>query len=563
MRSTAVRRRFGLACLVALATAGRAIAADELIPGVSHTVETETLAEMISRPVSGLFALPAGDPRVNGGTLQIIDTGGASPPMLVALPANGWTALGTPAGTFGYAYNGAGTPADPCRSVIVSPASIEFVCVGLGVTLDPPFVGDAGIVLTVATSTRYCAAFGGTTVRNQDGVLVRLSAPPPAACASPPSTTTTTIPGGCCNNAMAVRFLTADLPGDCGDLITAGGTPTSVNLACAGLYTGGGGNSVPLPYSVPDLGYAINAITACTGQTGTLGSTTSTATGSNRTCTSTGCLFGAPLAVPNANSTPTSVCVINSVSGTASGSLVCDAGTTNLNLPLSAAIYLTGDKDAGAAGIQPCPRCISGMCTTGANAGLGCTDGTTTLGGDPSYPTSHDCPPDASDNIGSLPINFALSTGTITWTGSVATNDSGSTASSQTRVFSGFCRDVALPGGTGSFDAGTAAGSQFQQCWENGMAVGAPCSESLNGAESCEQRTTGAFGPNGGASRTIRVIGNAMSILAGPAGGTLVSIFSIPPTFDATIDSAGDLPAPGAVSLPGTAALCPTASTCP
>jgi hypothetical protein len=93
MRSTAVRRRFGLACLVALATAGRAIAADELIPGVSHTVETETLAEMISRPVAGLFALPAGDPRVNGGTLQIIDTGGASPPMLVALPANGWTAV--------------------------------------------------------------------------------------------------------------------------------------------------------------------------------------------------------------------------------------------------------------------------------------------------------------------------------------------------------------------------------------------------------------------------------------------------------------------------------------
>jgi hypothetical protein len=54
-----------------------------------------------------------------------------------------------------------------------------------------------------------------------------------------------------------------------------------------------------------------------------------------------------------------------------------------------------------------------------------------------------------------------------------------------------------------------------------------------------------------------------MSILGGPAMGTLVSIFSIPPTFNATIDSAGDLPGPGAVSLPGTAALCPTASTCP
>ena len=567
MRSITVRSGFGLACFVALATAGSAIATDELIPGVSHTVETATLAEMISRPVSGLFALPASDPRGAGATLQIVDTGGASPPMLVNLPAGGWTGLGTPAGTLGYLYSGAGTPADPCRSVIVSPASIEFVCVGAGVTLDPPFAGNAGIILTVAINTRYCAAFGGTTIRNQDGVLVRASAPAPTACASvsttTSSTTSTTIPGGCCNNAMAVRFLTADLPGDCGDLITAGGAPTTTNLACAGLYTGGGGNSVPLPYSVPDLGYAVNAITACTGQTGTLGSTTSSATGSNRTCTSTGCLFGAPLAVPNASSTPTSVCVINSVSGTASGTLVCDTGTTNLNLPLSAAIYLTGDKDVVAAGIQPCPRCVSGTCTTGANAGLGCTAGTTTLGGDPSYPTSHDCPPDASDSIGSLPISFALSTGTITWNGSVATNDSGSTASSQTRVFSGYCRDVALPGGTGSFDTSGAAGGQFQQCWENGMAVGAACSESLNGAESCEQRTVGAFGPNGGANRTIRVIGNAMSILGGPAMGTLVSIFSIPPTFNATIDSAGDLPGPGAVSLPGTAALCPTASTCP
>ena len=88
------------------------------------------------------------------------------------------------------------------------------------------------------------------------------------------------------------------------------------------------------------------------------------------------------------------------------------------------------------------------------------------------------------------------------------------------------------------------------------MAVGAACSEALNGAESCEQRTQGAFGPNAASNRTIKAIGNSMSILGGPAGGTLVSVFSIPPTFDATIDSAGDLPGPGAVSIVGTATLC-------
>jgi hypothetical protein len=361
---------------------------------------------------------------------------------------------------------------------------------------------------------------------------------------------------------MAVSFTNADATGDCGDIITAGGAPTVANLTCSGLYTGGGGNSVPLPFAVPDSSTAISAITACTGQTGTLGATTSAQTGSNRNCTGTGCLFGAPLAVPNTATTPTSVCVINAASTNAAGTLTCNTGATTLSLPLSSTLYLTGDKIASQAGIQPCPTCRNPgggfVCTGGPNNGMVCTPGTT-IGpatGDLSYPTSHDCPPDGSDNIGSLPVAFVLSTGTVMWTGTVATNDTGSTASVQTRVFSGFCRDVALPGGTGSFDVSATAGGQFQQCWENGVAVNGMCSETLNGAESCEQRAQGAFGPNGGANRTIKAIGNSMSLLAGPAGGTLVSVFSIPPTFDATIDGAGDLPAPGAVSIVGTATLC-------
>jgi hypothetical protein len=361
---------------------------------------------------------------------------------------------------------------------------------------------------------------------------------------------------------MAVSFLNVDATGDCGDIITAGGAPTVNNLICSGLYTGGGDNSVPLPFAVPDNSFAISAITACTGQTGTLAGTTSTQTGSNRTCTGAGCLFGAPLAVPNTNTTPTSVCVINAASTNAAGTVVCNTGATQLSLPLSSSLYLTGDKIASQAGIQPCPTCRNPgggfVCTGGPNNSMACTPGTL-IGpgtGDNAYPTSHDCPPDASDSIGSLPVAFLLDTGTVTWSGTVATNDTGSTASNQTRVFSGFCRDKALPGGTGSFDAGVAVGNQFQQCWENGMAINGMCAEALNGAESCEQNAQGAFGPNGGANRTIRAIGNAMSILGGPAGGTLVSVFSIPPTFDATIDSAGNLPGPGAVSIVGTATLC-------
>jgi hypothetical protein len=348
-----------------------------------------------------------------------------------------------------------------------------------------------------------------------------------------------------------VSFKTANLPGDCGDVRAANGTLVA-NINCAGLYTGGGGNSVPLPFAVPDLGFAITRITSCTGQTGTLGGTTSTATGSNRNCTDTGCLFGAPLAVPNAMTIPTSVCVTNAASAPASGSATFDTGATTVVLPLSSTIFLTGDK-LGVPGIQPCPLCSSGTCIGGPNNGMSCVEGTTAI--NESYPTSHDCPPDQSDSIGSLPIAFTLSTGSLTWTGTPATNDSGSTASNPTRVFSGFCADVALPGGTKAFK------NPAQKCWENGMAVGAPCSVA-DSFESCEQRTQGAFGPNGGGNRTIVAIGNSTSILGGPGLATLVSIFSIPPTFDATIDGAGDLPGPGAVALPGTAQLCSDPMNC-
>jgi hypothetical protein len=351
---------------------------------------------------------------------------------------------------------------------------------------------------------------------------------------------------------MAVSFLTADLPGDCGDIQVANGMPyvNNPNVACAGLFTGGGGNSVPLPLTVPDQGFAINSITSCTGQTATLGATTSTDTGSNRSCTAPGCLFGAPLAVPNPNSIPTSVCVLNAVGGTTAGSLDCSTGATTISLPLSSELFLTGDTatDPGdsIAGIQPCPLCSSGTCVGGPNDTLACTPGTGPLGGDPSYPTSHDCPPDPMFSIGSLPIGFALTTGTVSWTATVAPN-----SGAQIRVFSGFCRDP----GSGAFE------NPANQCWENGMAVGTGCTGTFN---ACQQRNQGAFGPNGGNVATITAIGTATpGILTGPVGATLVGIFSIPPTYDATVDAAGDLPGPGTVALPGTANLCPTASTCP
>jgi hypothetical protein len=329
------------------------------------------------------------------------------------------------------------------------------------------------------------------------------------------------------------------------------------NINCAGLYTGGGGNSVPLPYAVPDQGSEVSAITSCAANVATLGPTTSTQTGSNKNCTATGCRFGAPLAVPNPGSTPTSVCVINALSAPVSGTVNCATGTTSVSAPLASVLFLTGDTatdpTSSIAGIQPCPLCSASVCIGGSNAMGACVAGTSALNA--AYPTSNDCPPDPMFNIGTLPVSFSLSSGTVSWTGTTATNDTGSTASVQNRVFSGFCRDV---DSTGAFAGSTPATAQL--CWENGMAVGAACSGTF---ESCEQRNNGAFGPSGGANKTITAIGSAASILGGPAAAKLVSVFSIRPTFDPTVDAAGDLPGPGAVALPGTAKTCAAANACP
>jgi hypothetical protein len=302
---------------------------------------------------------------------------------------------------------------------------------------------------------------------------------------------------------------------------------------------------VPLPLGVPDLGLAVTSITSCTGQLATVGGTTSAQTGSLLNCTAPGCFFGAPLSVPNPGTPPTSVCVLNQVAEAPSGSVNCGTGATSIDLPLDSILFLTGDTATDPSGtipgVQPCPLCSGGTCVGGPNAGMTCTEGTTAI--NDAYPTSHDCPPDPMFNIGTLPIGLALTSGTVTWTAVPSGN--------QARVFSGFCRDA---DGTGAFE------NPANHCLENGVAVGSGCSGTF---EACVQRNQGAFGPNGGAVQTITAIGNAASLLGGPAPGTLVGIFSIPPTFDATVDAAGDLPGPGAVAIPGTAQTCPVADPCP
>jgi len=353
---------------------------------------------------------------------------------------------------------------------------------------------------------------------------------PPGAVAQCPSgefckAGCTCAPACDCCASMPTRLVLTHRPkaGSCGKISYANGM--SRNLDCGTLYFGGGGNSIPHPF-LPEITQTF-AVTKCDSvtETLTLGPTTPL---ESSTCTADGCKFGAPIAIPNSNSTPTSTCLMVQVGAGTTGSSSCDGMLTVL-MPLRGNLFLTGDLLPLEPGIQPCPLCIGGACRGGANNGMACTPHTSDLG--VSYPTSNDCPPLAFTQLGTIPLMTEMTTGP-------ATNQA-RVSGTQARVFCGYCRDA---DGTLNFR------NPPTVCFENSSWLGCVQPE-----ESCEQRTMGAFGPNGGGAELIELTGTPSGCLANRAAhsATAVAGICIPPTFSATVDAAGDLPGPGAFSLTG------------
>ncbi len=351
------------------------------------------------------------------------------------------------------------------------------------------------------------------------------------------------LPAGCdCCGNTRFGFLTEAADGsDCGTVLDDSGNQI-IPLECGGLYFGGGLDGVPLPALIPDYGQSYTKITACNSGTGalTLGHMTAAETGSNRDCTAVGCLYGAPLPIPNSASTSTSTCVINVVATNATGSANCNDGSVaSLDLPLSSGLYLTGDLLPAVPGIQPCPICDTGTntCQGGPNNGLACAPGTLQTGGP--YPTSHDCPPPGAAFIGALPIGYKLTTGTQT---DIAFDNAGAP---QTNIFCGFC---------------ATSGGVFQNpavaCTSN-----ADCTTGT--FTRCRQRNGGAFGTDLThfvTARTISATGSPAGVClddGAPHAATLVSVFCIPPSFNGIVDGSADLPGPGAAALPGQATVLP------
>jgi hypothetical protein len=482
-------------------------------------------------------------------------------------------------------------------------------------------VGGGGGACTCAASSTYTYTSGIGAGTCGSMTNFRCSNDANAACAG----------DGDCDFGLCL-----DPPGICGDNFSlscsGAGTPctgtcgqvgSAIDLDCGGLYTGGGGNSVPLPITIPDQTQYVLNVDSCSGSSLTLAHTTpgeatdqtctqgrscsGGSTNPGATCVLDGdcpggtcddnCLFGPPLPIPNTNSTPTSVCVVNVVGTDATGTSDCDTGAGTLDLGLRSVVHLAGDIlststgpiAAGVPGIQACPLC-SEQCTGGSNDEQPCQDdsdctgggtcslngGTECIGG-PSdgnpctpassalnggLPTSHDCPPLASQDItgaiGGLPIAFAGSTGSETLQ-AVDQPES-------RRTFCGFCRDVLIEGSNcfdgdpdpgmvqGCPDSGAQANCDPDSGTTTGCGLAVACTDDSGCTapyESCAQRNPGSF--SNGAQTNITLNGSASGpIDAGPVAVDYVYAFCIPPTFDATVDAAGDLPGPGASALAGT-----------
>lgn len=433
---------------------------------------------------------------------------------------------------------------------------------------------------------------------------------------------------GCDNNA--------DCTSTCAEVSGGGGLPQ--DLECGGLYTGGGGNTVPLPLQGIDKNASISNVTDCDGKQLTLGPALQSEVGM-RNCTEgkkcSGnsapcaidadcpavqtcddfCFFGAPLPIPNTNTPPVSVCAVNVVAEDTAGNLDCSDGSGSQTTNLASVIHLTGDllkssTPPDVPGVQPCPLCtevcVGGTndgfpctddsecdsgdcgstgteCVAGPNNGLACTPGTSRLDvheccvgginntkrcgasgpavctagvctpGCTSFPTSHDCPPDPLQDItfqiGGLPISFTTSTGTEQLDGPDLQFPQA------LRVFCGFCRDVNGQS-TLCFEGNTAGGCPVAIPAADGNGV--PCSSSADCQmdsdeyETCSQRTAGAF--SRASATTVSIAGDTDGQDMGDLAchpTTLASIFCIPPTFDPSVDAAGDLPGAGATTLIG------------
>jgi len=135
-------------------------------------------------PVDGI------DPVTDGAFLHVHGNGGTTDSACLPLPAGGWVASGDPASPI-YDYRDTGYLNGPCNRARVRKGVISASCratsAPISYSLDEPAQGSVGVRL-ISGANLYCAAFGGTVVKDtQNGQFRARGAPAPLPCPTPPA----------------------------------------------------------------------------------------------------------------------------------------------------------------------------------------------------------------------------------------------------------------------------------------------------------------------------------------------------------------------------------------
>ena len=172
---TGKRLRVLTACagLLVASTAAAVSEPDTLLTGKVAVVKPGKTAKLKSKG-SGYLPI-ANDPTADGATLTLLDLQGSGGLVSYALPASGWSGDQT----HGFKYHGAGSPADPCKVVLLSATIVKAVCKGTSLTT--PLAGDLAAVLEISDGgKKFCLEFPPAT--NSAKLFKGKNAPAPAAC---------------------------------------------------------------------------------------------------------------------------------------------------------------------------------------------------------------------------------------------------------------------------------------------------------------------------------------------------------------------------------------------
>lgn len=266
-----------------------------------------------------------------------------------------------------------------------------------------------------------------------------------------------------------------------------------------------------------------------------------------------GTTFGSPLPLSAGG---VSSCVTNEFREAITGTYNCATGCGESSVKLLSRVFLVLDQD------KPCPPCVGdpvpndglkeGTCDGGRTPGAACDVGGISdlfqnAGGAPpdAGRTSNDCLPSGS-SVGELNIDLnPLTTGTVEVSSSV------NCLSNAFPEGSCYCAgqvqpNACVPDGVCPASGvceqnppdGVCSGQTYRQC--DLSAGNRDCEDTFPGAGTCQAQPRPCF------SSTISRTGQC-----GTETGVLASIFCIPATRAAAINTVAGLPGPGAVTLPG------------